>query len=64
VVYAIARCPSGKIKEIRQFLEIETNAFNPYRQRLIRKGILDGETYGVVKFVLPCFEQFVLENYD
>jgi hypothetical protein len=64
MVYAIARCPSGKIKDIRQFLEIETNAFNPYRQRLIRKGILDGETYGVVKFVLPCFEQFVLENYE
>lgn len=64
IAYAIARCPSGKVKEIREKLEIETNAFNPYRKRMIKKGIVDGSEYGVLKFTLPFFERFVIENYD
>lgn len=64
IAYAIAQCPSGKIKEIREILQIDNNAFNPYRKRMIRKGILDGSEYGVVRFTLPFFERFVLENYE
>ena len=64
IVYAVANCPSGKVKDIREWLKIETNAFNPYRKRMIKKGIVDGSEYGVVKFTLPFFERFVLENYD
>ena len=64
IAYAIAQCPSGKVKEVREKLQIENNAFNPYRKRMIKKGILDGSEYGVVKFTLPFFERFVLENYD
>lgn len=41
-----------------------SNQFTPYRTRLIRKGIISGEVYGVVKFELPLFDQFVLENGD
>jgi len=40
------------------------NEFNPYRKRIVKKGIVDGSEYGMVKFVLPFFENFVLENYD
>lgn len=64
IAYAVAKCPTGKVKEIREYLHIETNAFNPYRKRMIRKGILDGSEYGVVRFTLPFFERFVMENYD
>ncbi len=64
IVYAIASCPTGRVKEVREKLQIENNAFNPYRKRLIKKGIIDGSEYGVVKFTLPFFERFVLENYD
>lgn len=64
IAYGIAQSASGKIKEIRQKLQIENNAFNPYRKRLIKKGILDGSEYGVVRFTLPFFERFVFENYD
>lgn len=63
IAYAIAKCNSGKIKDIRQFLDIESNQFNPYRKRLIKKGIIDGSEYGIVKFTLPFFERFVVENY-
>lgn len=64
IAYAVAKCPSGRVKEIREYLHIETNVFNPYRKRMIRKGILDGSEYGVVRFTLPFFERFVVENYN
>ncbi len=64
IAYAIAQCPAGKVKDVRERLQIENNAFNPYRKRMIKKGIVDGSEYGVVKFTLPFFERFVIENYD
>jgi hypothetical protein len=64
MVYGIAKVPSGKIGEIRAFLGIETNQFNPYRKRLIKKGILEGETFGYVHFVLPFFEEFAIDAYE
>ena len=62
VAHGIAQVKSGKISEIRELLHMETNEFNPYRKRLIRKGLIDGETRGYVKFTLPFFEEYVLEN--
>lgn len=62
--YGIAKTPSGKISEVRAFLNMETNQFNPYRKRLIRKGVIEGEQYGYVHFVLPFFEEFVRESYE
>lgn len=63
ILFGIARSASGKISEIREILRMETNQFNPYRKRLIKKGIIFAEARGYVRFVLPMFEQFVLENY-
>ena len=64
VLFGIARSAAGRISEIRDILQMETNQFNPYRKRLIRRGIINGEVRGYVHFVLPLFEQFVLENYS
>ena len=63
VCHAIANTPSGKVQEIRNYLNMETNAFNPYRKRLIEKGLVDGDERGYVRFTLPFFEDYVLENY-
>ena len=41
-----------------------TNEFNPYRDRLIKKGIVDGNERGYIKFILPLFEKYVPDNYD
>lgn len=60
---AIAKVPSGKILDIRALLDMSTNEFNPYRKRLIKKGIIDGNERGTIKFVLPLFEQYIEENY-
>lgn len=62
VARGIAETDSGKIKDIREHLGMETNQFNPYRKRLIKKGILSGEMRGYVYFTLPLFEEYVLEN--
>ena len=63
VAKAIADEKSGKIKDIRERLEMETNEFNPYRKRLIKKGIVSGEMRGYVYFTLPLFDEYVIENY-
>ena len=63
VAKGIADIKSGKIKEIRDAIGMETNEFNPYRKRLIRKGIVSGEKRGYVYFTLPLFEEYVIENY-
>ena len=63
VAYGIAKTPSGKIRTIRDFLGIDNNSFNPYRKRLINKGIIDGQMYGYVKFTLPLFDDFVIGKY-
>ena len=63
VAKAIADEKSGKIKDIRERLEMETNEFNPYRKRLIKKGIVSGEMRGYVYFTLPLFAEYVIENY-
>jgi len=62
VAYAIAKSETGKIDEIRQLLNMTSSQFNPYRKRLIDKGILDGRERGYVKFVLPLFAEYVKEE--
>ncbi|MCR5665563.1 MAG: ATP-binding protein [Eubacterium sp.] len=63
VAYAIAKCSNDTIKDIREILDMQTNEFNPYRKRLLRKGIINGESRGHVHFTLPLFDEFVLDNY-
>lgn len=62
VAKGIAAVKSGRIKEIRERLGMESNEFNPYRRRLIRKGIVTGENRGYVYFTLPLFDRYVEEN--
>ena len=60
--WAIASAESGKINDIRELLHWTSNQMNPYRSRLIRKGIINGDDWGMVSFTLPLFEKFVLAN--
>ena len=63
VAYAIAESTDGSISDIRQRLNMDSNQFNPYRMRLIRKGIINGQVRGYLYFTLPCFADFVKENH-
>lgn len=64
VMHGIAVCPSGKIMDIRTFLHMETNEFNPYRKRLIDKGLINGDERGYVKVLLPLFEEYVIDKFE
>lgn len=59
---AVADAGDGKIIEIRKLLNMETNEFNPYRQRLIKKGIVSGQTRGYLFFTLPLFKEYIIEH--
>ena len=63
IAHAIALSKDGKVMDVRRILEISTNDFNPYRKRLIRKGLINGDVHGYVTFVLPFFREYVLDNY-
>ena len=63
VAKGIADVQSGKIKEIRDAIGMETNEFNPYRKRLIKKGIVSGEIRGYVNITQPLIEEYVIEYF-
>jgi len=62
VVYAIAESKSGKVSEIREKLKMDSNELSPYRTRLIKKGLINGEERGYLSFTLPCFKEYALEH--
>ena len=35
------------------------NCFSKYRERLLRKGIIETKTYGYLNFTLPRFFEFI-----
>ena len=63
VIHAMAISKTGKVEEIRRILSMESNEFSPYRDRLIKRGLINGDERGIVRFTLPCFEQYVIANY-
>ena len=63
IAYGIACTDTGKVSDIRETLGIDNNKFNPYRKRLINKGIVDGKNYGYITFTLPLFDEFVKAKY-
>lgn len=50
--------------EIKEALGVKDSEFSPYRQRLIRKGIVDGSTRGILRLTLPLFDQFVQDKLE
>ena len=63
ILFCIAKSKSGKVSEIRELAGMESNQFSPYRKRLIRKGLINGDAHGYITFALPMFERFIIENY-
>lgn len=62
VARAVAASPDGRILGVREQLGMTSNQFNPYRRRLIQKGVLNGDVRGYVSFALPLFGEFVLDQ--
>lgn len=59
VVKAISQCEEKKNERIRKIVNMDSNAFSVYRNRMIKKGIVTSSSYGYLEFTLPRFEEFV-----
>ncbi len=62
VLKAIAMTESGKIEKVREILAMDSNEFNPYRKRIIDRGLINGKDRGYVRFILPMFREYVIDN--
>ena len=62
VLGGIAKASDPAIKAIKAQLGMTDNEWAPYRQRLIRKGLVDGSQRGLLQLTLPLFDQFILDQ--
>jgi hypothetical protein len=62
-LYAVAVSENGAAKEIKSILGIENNRYTPYRDRLIKKMLVNGDEYGYLKITLPLFDKFIIRSY-
>lgn len=63
VLYAMSGKPRSKVNEIRNILQMSSNGFTVYRNRLLRKGVVYSPEYGSLAFPLPRFREFVKRAY-
>ena len=63
VLYAIAMSKTGKAKEIKEIAGMDNNEYTPYRDRLIKKMLVNGDEYGYIKLTLPLIEDFIKRSY-
>lgn len=52
-----------RVKNLREALEMKSELFSVYRERLKRKGVINTSEYGKVSMALPRFEDFVKLQY-
>ncbi len=64
VALGIAHSSTGGVEEIKNILNMKQNEWNPYRKRLLDKGIIIIPERGKVSFTLPYFAEFLMENYQ
>ena len=64
VVRAIHQSNTGEIARVRGILNWTSNQFNPYRDRLIKSGVISGVQIGYVELVLPWLGEYALSVLD
>ena len=62
VVTDIAVSGSNEVSEIKEHLGLKQNEFGVYRDRLIKKGILESKGRGIVEIALPYFDEYIREH--
>ena len=63
VLNALINSTDGSVAEIREALNMKPNEFAPYRERLIRKGVVDGSTRGYLSLTLPMFDEYIRDHF-
>lgn len=64
IAYAMAKEEGTKVEDIRKNADLDSNIFNLYRNRLLKKGLVYSPQYGHLDFVLPRFDKFILSTID
>lgn len=64
VALGIAKSENGEIAEIKKILNISQNEWNPYRKRLLAKGVIYTPERGRVDFSLPFFGEYLLQYFE
>ena len=59
VLSVIASEQRIQVKKLREQLNMSSSKFSVYRERLIKKGIIDTSVYGEVAIVLPRFNEYI-----
>ena len=64
ILSAIALDDIYDVRSLKEKLDLKPNEFSVYRDRLIKKGILDGSKRGRLTFTLPFFDEYIREHND
>ena len=59
---ALAKSATGSVAEVKELLNYNNNQFNPYRDRMIKAGVIMRPSSGMLEFALPWFEDFATDN--
>jgi len=63
ILNGIANCKDGRLNQINDYLGLKKDEINPYRKRLIKKGLVDGSEHGILRLKLPLFDIFIVSKY-
>lgn len=64
VLYGISKTKTGNYGDVLKELNIDKNHLNPYRKRLLDKGIIICPERGKLRFTLPYFDEFTIEAFE
>lgn len=59
IICELAKQDTSKVKDIRKALDMSSQKFSVYRDRLSRKGLIDTSEYGGISMLLPRFHEYV-----
>ena len=62
IICGIAEAGDPSVKTVKAYLGLTDNEWSPYRQRLIRKGIVDGNERGMIRLTLPLFDEYAISQ--
>ncbi|MCI6004639.1 MAG: ATP-binding protein [Blautia sp.] len=59
ILETLSTIEDNRVKTIREHLDMKSEQFSVYRERLKRKGVISTKEYGKISMALPRFEEFV-----
>ena len=60
LVRAVFRSETGEVSRVRELMNWTTNQFNPYRDRLLKSGVISSPQTGYVELALPWFGEYAV----